>query len=277
MLIISPRSYVTAAFDLLFPVLLEYLFTRIKKNNEWWDDFVYTYRDDLFSKNYNDSDIRDQVIEGFRPQCYRELLFYFDEQILCKLVLNYIPRYLLKDYGIDKEIFNKIKKIRNKWAHRNYRQEEHYIDEKAQRKWAESSILLIRDIASIDLKNPIVDKKISILLFKMKCDWINDDTRLRSHKELLKWISDNVVIKVTASDSPVEDFMKARIIKSFEELEKYVDKVSPKTASRYVVDYYWNAIRGKTDVYDEIDKHNNVPTFESKVEEFTNYCYKDEY
>jgi len=270
MLFVSPRSYVTAAFDLIFPELLEYVFVKLSFNTNWWKDIVYENKEYIFK---NDINLREQLNEDFLPEYYDELFDYFDEHTLCKLVLTYSARRFFDRN--DLKVFEELLEIRIQWAHRKYRQPEFYDDEKPKREWAESAINYLRYIAEYVVKNHNIKKQISILLFKMKCDWINDNTKLRSHKELLKWMYEEIIIKVTASDSPVDDTMKQRVKRSFEELEKYADAVSPDTASRYVVDYYWNAIRGKTDVYDEINKHGKIKTFEDVVEEFTKYCYKE--
>jgi len=265
MLIISPRSYVTAAFDLLFPHLLSYVFDNLSKKTRWWKECVYENKDRIF---INAGDIRNQINENIKPKKSNDLLEYFDEHSLCKLVLSYPAKknFSKKDIIIFKELLD----IRIEWAHRKHLQTNSYNNE---REWAEDSIKYIRDKVENFCNNHNTKKRVSILLFKMKCDWIDDDTKLRSHHELLEWISDNVVNKVTSQDSHIDDLMKNRIIKSFDELKKYADAVSPKTAPRYVIDYYWNAIRNKIDVYEEISKDKNIPSFEDVVEEFTEFCY----
>ena len=106
----------------------------------------------------------------------------------------------------------------------------------------------------------------------MKCDWIDDDTKLPSREELLDWLDENVVSHVLAPDSPVGKATKKRVEKSFIDLKEYAKKASENTAPRYIIDFYWNAIRGKTDVYDSL-AIQKVITFEDVVEDFTKFCY----
>lgn len=267
MLIISPRSYVTAAFDLLFPHLLEYVYKKLSHKQGWWKIMVYDQKNYIFE---NARDVRDNLDENFMPKHYDELFRFFDEHSLCKLVLsNSVRSSFMKD---DLKTFNVLQDIRIEWAHRKHLQTKSYDDE---RTWAEDSIIYIKNITKYYDKTSHchTEKRISILLFKMKSDWIDDNSKLRSHTELLNWISANIIKKVIEPSSPVDENMKTRISKSFEELEKYANSVSTETASRYVIDYYWNAIRGKTDVYDEINRHKNPPSFEDEVGNFTEYCY----
>jgi len=89
MLVISPRSYVTAAFDLLFPTLLEHVFDKLKSNSSWWADVVYAQKGDIFKGN---SYIRKKVRYDNVPEIYHELFDYFDEYSLCQLVLSFEAR-----------------------------------------------------------------------------------------------------------------------------------------------------------------------------------------
>ena len=69
-----------------------------------------------------------------------------------------------------------------------------------------------------------------------------------SHTELLDWLYDNVVGYVLAPNSSVNEDVKARVEISFDNLKKFAENSLDHSASRYVIDYYWNAIRGKTDL-----------------------------
>jgi len=271
MLIISPRSYVTAAFDSIFPTLIEYVFDKISPVNNWWTDIVCLNKDYIFS-NW---EVRELIYEDEVPDCYAALFDYFDEYSLCRLVWFYSKKHFTDR---DLKMFKKLYDIRNEWAHRDYKQEYRqaavYDDEASKRKWAILSIQDIRRVANY-LGEKDIAKRISILLFKMKCDWIGieDNIELPTHGKLTNWLYENVVSRVISDDSPVNDETKERVKNSFSNLIDFANVASPKTASRYVVDYYWNAIKAKTDVYYEIKRHDNIPTFEDVVEPFTEYCY----
>jgi hypothetical protein len=172
-------------------------------------------------------------------------------------------------------MISELTDYRNDWAHRGKRAPKEVVaDEKV---WAEVAIDRIKEIA-VSLQKPLVVKRISILLFKMKCDWIDDDTILPPRTKMLDWLRKEVVDQVTAPSSPIGKKTKERVEKSFDNLEKYVMEASEKTATRYIIDYFWNAIRGKTDVYTAIaleGKKDKVPTFEDVVEKFTKFCYNE--
>jgi len=275
MLIVSPRSYVTAAFDSIFPALIEYVYDKLSPVNNWWIDIVCKNKDDIFS-NW---EVRELIHEDYVPDCYAALFDYFDEYSLCRLVWFYSKKHFIER---DLKKFKKLYNIRNEWAHRDYKQEyrqaDVYDDETSKRKWAISSIQDIRSVANY-LGEKDIAKRISILLFKMKCDWIGieDNIELPTHGKLTKWLYENVVSRVISDDSPVSEETKERVKNSFNNLVDFVNVASPMTASRYVVDYYWDAIKAKTNVYYEIKRYDNIPTFEDVVEPFTEYCYGANY
>ena len=271
MLIISPRSYVTAAFDQLFPTLLEHVFEVLSPMNNWWEDLVFGNKTDLFIK-----EIRSKITEDDIPEHYAVLFDYFDEHSLCILVVDYARKHFSDD---DYEWYKKLLVIRNEWAHRNYgktyREAVVYDDEESKRVWAISKISVIKKAAEYFNKSDIAED-ISILLFKMRCDWIgiNDDVNLPAYNKLLDWLYENVVEKVIDDTSPVSGEVKDRVNSSFNNLVEFVSGPSKSNSkSMYIIDFYWNAIKAKTDVYNEIRKHVGIPSFESVVEEFTEFCY----
>ena len=289
MLIISPRSYVTAAFDLLFPVLAESVVEWLEdlRINDWWEYFIYKPRVSIFGE----TELMDREKHSGNPFPKKgnidDLKEHFDEYYLNKLINKdrvvyvdnkkfFYPKLnpISMHHNEVSQLLLDLEEYRNDWAHRGKRApkgESSDIEEKA---WADLAIKKIRDIADY-LDKPDVEKRISILLFKMKCDWIDDSTELPSHTELLDWLYNNVVGYVLAPNSPVNEDVKARVEISFDNIKKFAEASLDRSASRYVIDYYWNAIRGKTDVYDEINKHGKIKTFEDVVEEFTKYCYKE--
>ena len=68
--------------------------------------------------------------------------------------------------------------------------------------------------------------------------------------------------------------IRDRVNNSFNNLIEFTDNASSSnSASRYIVDYYWNAIKSKTEIYDEIKRHEGIQSFEDVVEPFTEFCY----
>jgi len=279
MLIISPRSYVTAAFDLLFPVVAECIVTWLKyeRPDDWWEFYIYIPREEIFGKETirrKEENTGKLFPEKGDIEDFKE---YFDEYYTNKLInkRGFKPKHSNNHDKKVASLLSEVGVIRNRLAHPGIRDLHNYRVLLGEREWAESSILKTREFAN-HLKKDVVAKRISILLFKMKCDWIDDNTDLPSHDELIKWLNKHIIRHVIAKESPIKDDYKKRVQKSFENLKHYVKESSEHAAPRYVIDYYWNAIRAKTDVYDEIKSHDKkrITTFEDVVEGFTNLCYK---
>ena len=292
MLIISPRSYVTAAFDLVFPTLLEYVFMKfssqseLSPNSNWWVEVVCNEKQKkyIFGNDEERQDIRDRIEEQNIPEHAIALSDYFDEYSLFKMVS--------KSYGAekyfeeeDRKIFKKLLEIRNEWAHPDYAHTSTYDADKPKRVWAESAINYIRYaihylkkvyIVKDFIEDMNIEKYLSILFFRMKCDWI-DETKLRPHNELIEWLYKEVVEPAVDDISPVSDEMRNRINGSFNEMIDYANATSERSessASRHVVDFYWNAIKSKSNVHDDMKSYSkSIKTFEDVVEHFTKYCY----
>ena len=49
MIVLSSRSYIACAFDLLFPALLEYVHKKLYiYEKDWWNLYVCRYKKDIF-------------------------------------------------------------------------------------------------------------------------------------------------------------------------------------------------------------------------------------
>jgi hypothetical protein len=271
----SPRSYVTGAFDLLFPALLKFIYTRfmdLKKHN-WWEDYVCKNKRNREGRPIVFTDEMCNHLEkhmdsnpDYKPYDINDLYDWFDELSLLKLVLQ---NDVVKLFKPEAKVFGDLKKIRNDWAHRGRTGEKWGADELKEKEWAVGSIQTIRNAAKNVLRRTDVENHISTHLAKMEYDWIWEVKKpeLRSHTELIGWLYNRVVKSVIARNSPVCTKIKNRVIKSFDELK---DKAK---TPEYVVDYFWNAIKQKSEVGHEIRKHG-FDAFEDICAEFADYCYK---
>jgi len=266
MLVLSPRSYVTGAFDLLFPALMEYIYSRIisfKKDN-WWEDYAYRDRVHIFT-----DDICEYMENNpnSKPSDLLDLYDWFDELSLLKLVINQKDvRKLFNKNEV--EVFKSLRTVRNDWAHRGRIGDKWGANELMEREWAVTSIESIKNAARF-LGKTDVENQISTHLAKMEYDWIwmVKKPELRSHTELIEFLDSHVMKKVIARNSPVNNDVKSRVIKS---RKKLIDEAK---TPEFVIDYFWNAIKQKTEVGTEIKRHG-YNAFEDVCAEFARHCYK---
>jgi len=260
MLILSPRSYVTGAFDLLFPVLLEHVYCTLSPMRDWWSDYVCDYKEKIFSG----SEIHKNISKDFAPNKWEDLYDYFDESSLLNLIT--VPLNVSRFFSKEKEQFVKLKGIRDVWVHRGTRIKKWGNNELQEREWAVESIKGIRETAIL-LGCVNIGSEISTLLTKMEYDWINKNVELRSHKELIEFLNKEVMDAVCNPNSPVDEKTRNRVIKSRDKLIK-----EAKTPE-YVIDFFWNAVKSKTEIHNNIRKHD-MNTFEDICPAFADYCFK---
>jgi len=276
MLIMSPRSYVTGAFDLLFPALLKHIYKRfidLKKDN-WWEDYICKHKRDSKGRPIIFTDEICKHLEEhmkdnpkYKPSDILDLYDWFDELSLLKLVINVNDvRNLFKP---EIETYEKLRDIRNDWAHRGRIGEKWGADELKEKGWAVDSINTIKEAARTPLRRTDVENQISTHLAKMEYDWIwmVKKPELRSHTDLIEWLDKKVMKRVIARNSPICEKIKTRVERSRKEL---IDNAK---TPEYVIDYFWNAIKQKSEVGSEI-KRNNYDSFEDVCADFADYCYK---
>lgn len=268
MLVLSSRSYVTAAFDLLFPALLEYVFNSISRVDDWWKIYVCDNKVDVLSKEN-----RKKVRENKVPERWEDLYDYFDEYFILKLVTE-IPDVSWL-FGNEIQHLRKLYKIRNEWAHRGGGQKRKNSSEVNEKEWAEkaykemieSAEMLKRYVNAADSYPDIVNQ-LQALRSKMEFDWITKNVKLRPHYELIKYLDENVMNRVCKPSSPVDAKIRNRVLNSQKKLHS-------KKTSEEVIDFFWDAIKVKTEVYDEIKKHD-LPTFEDICAEFAKFALQEE-
>jgi len=271
----SPRSYVTGAFDLLFPALLKCIYDRLiglQKLN-WWDDYVLNNKRDnkgrpivFTDEMLNHLEQHMEKNSDYKPIDIVDLYEWFDELSLLKFAISGKVRKL---FNPEIETFEKLRNIRNEWAHRGRFGEKWGANELKEKEWAVNSINIIKNAAKNTLKWTDVEYQISTHLAKMEYDWIwiVKKPELRSHTELIDWLDKRVMKKVIAKNSPVCEKIKGRVERSRKKLLE--DAKTPE----HVVDYFWNAVKEKSEVGNEI-KSCGLDSFEDVCAEFADYCYK---
>lgn len=262
MLVLSPRSYITGAFDLLFPVLLKHVYNTFSYINDWWSEYVFENRNDIFTDNIIKK--RVEIERNFEPKNIDDLYDYFDEASLLNLI-NFIP-FNINSIFANKKHFKDIKSIRNEWAHRGDRIKKWKDDEHGEKEWAINSFHKIKRTAEL-LNEPKLANELSTLLSKMEHDWLCKDLVFRTHTELIKFLDEKVMIAVCESKI-INNEIKQRVINSRDKLIK-----KAKTPE-YVIDFFYNAIKEKNIIHTELNK-NGLNTFESVCAEFAVFCLKD--
>ncbi|MCL2072274.1 MAG: Swt1 family HEPN domain-containing protein [Oscillospiraceae bacterium] len=258
--ILSARSYITEAFDLLFPALLDYVLDVFSSKENWWDEFFF----EELVKADRKSDLK--IPKGLTPESWEELLDYFDESSLLKIVTD-IYRDVRRHFSPDiRDQFAILLDIRNEWAHRGYKQHKGESYEQREKAWALDSLgKMIETAKTMDY--PYIESQLSALKSKMEYDWISNNLELRPIEELKTFLYVNVISQTEESDV-LEITIKNRILRSWAELVE--NAVTPDD----IIDYFWNAIKEKTEVYFELKKHN-LMTFEDIRAEFAVMCLQE--
>ena len=110
-------------------------------------------------------------------------------------------------------------------------------------------------------------KQLSALMSKMKFDWLTKDTELRSHKVLIEFLEKEVLYQIYESDCPIDESIKERI-------RHFHDRLKQVKTPEEVIDEFWNAIKIKGEVYDEVKEHNLI-AFEDVCAKFAAFCYAE--
>ena|GEM_PF-3265662 len=265
MLVLSSRSYITGALDLLFPALLEYVYRELDHEKDWWRKYVYKFREDIFHKS-----MWNYIKPDYKPKKWEDLYNYFDEHSLCHLVKK-VHKTSNSTYFV-KEIkhFNNLLDIRNDWAHRVDRSNKWGDDETA-KKWADDAFnIFTRAARKIKLsKYEDIVNQIASLKTKMEHDWISRDVKFRPPEELQSFLDDKVISGVQASGTINKD-LQDQILKSWANLVK-----NAKTAEDYI-DYFYHAIKMRQDVRKKVESHS-LTTFEDVCAEFAVFCHTDNF
>jgi len=262
MQVLSPRSYVTGAFDLLFLVLLERVYDRLKTVPDWWVKYVIDYTDKLFS----DPKLRELVENSYKPDCWEDLFEYFDEYSLLKLVTDKKIN-ARKHFKSEIEIFDGLMIIRNDWAHRGRYDNKWGDDGALERDWALIACNDLYDAAEF-LNRDDIANQIFTLIMKMEHDWISRDVKLRPYNELIAYLDEHVMKKVCESDLPIDNEIRQRVLRARNDLFTHAKN------SEYVIDFFWNAVKNKTDIYFELKEHE-LTTFEDICARFAVFSQDD--
>ena len=264
-MLISHRSYVTAAFDILYDDLTDYICKALNdKRTDWWSFYIYKNKDDIFDEKYLNIKDLPQLgdIEDVRK--------HFDEHRLLRLIThrerNDIRIIFEKQTPGIISIFEELSVIRNDWAHRDF--------DRNSFAWARDSIQLMINLAEMIC----CDDKAELLIklrIKMSIDNQNANIKLAPREELIQFLEEKVI-------SPTENAICTVDFKYQDELKEIIfrsrELLANTSTSEEVVNFFFNALIKRGYRYDVIRKGgDHLPTFEKVREEFGFLCFGDKF
>ena len=151
MFMLSPRSYITGAFDVLYNPLTSYIHKRLSENNnDWWTAYVLKAEGAMF----RDSETHQPLPTGGDLKTLRE---YFDEYNILKLVMRREIKKLFPEEIVG--MFAILLGIRSDWEQREIRTTSQ----------ADRAITQMISFAKL-LNSPSAAEKLSEIAKKMKTD-----------------------------------------------------------------------------------------------------------
>ena len=239
--VLSPRSYVTEAFEVLFQMLVDYFYRSLSsKRDDWWEEYVY--------KKKNSLKLDDELPKRGGK---KDLLNSFDELALLKLGENLTDVFSKSD----RTFFCKLKACRNKWAHRNKKLTFH---------WAKYVFSLIIEFSNSKGYYKHEAKLVS-LRTKMQMDEFNAHQTLNSRDNLIQFLEDRIFKVADISPNATEE-LRGIVKRSREMLEKT-------ETSEDVIDFFFNAVINRGYNY-KVARACCVTTFEDIRDEFGELCYR---
>jgi hypothetical protein len=252
---LSPRSYVTEAFDLLYMPFSEYIYnTFVETGENWWDIYIHKTKKDIFEK-YNLTLPKKGSLINLRA--------YYDELALFKLVLHPTVSSVFMPKVEIISISNKLKLVRNNWAHR---EKEHTFS------WADKALELMINLV-VEIGAGDVAEKIRILYDRMHVDIKYRDRKIVCSSDDLKMFLENELFLknealLSAGVSTLSKHELNEVRRKIKHSREMLDCV---TTAEGVIAFFWNAIIYKNDSF-EIARKFGV-TFEEKRDEFDKICY----
>ena len=245
MVMLSPRSYITGAFDVLYNPLTEYVYKQLSGNrSDWWEAYVLKAEGAVF----REMEAHEPLPDKGDLKTIRD---FYDEYYLLKFVLRREIKKLFSEEVVG--MFAILLRIRNDWAHRN-------IQTTSQ---ASRAITQMIGFANL-LGFPSAARRLVNLRVKLQTDEIERNLKLSTRESLIGYLDEKIFSAIEGSPNASAEAL--RIAKSSRnQLE------GTKTAEE-VVEFLWNAIRKKSHAYTAI-KDCGLPTFEDIRDEFFFMCY----
>jgi len=254
----SPRTYITEAFDILYPELVNYVYQKLSDTgarNDWWDKYIYNEKiiKEVFGEENNQFKTMPNSGDAIT------LRKFFDDAALLKLIMNDgVVSVFNKDFP---EVLNRcgdIKEIRNKWAHRD---EETYTYF-----WVSNEVQNIIAYAKEIFASHDCVKKLDNIYSNIQRD-IDKKLKIKSHEEVYKFLDKFLVENYESPNACLA--LKEKIKRSRDVLRK------TKTAKE-VVDFFENALLDRGESYKAV-KDCGLSSFEDIRKDFYKACYGDEY
>ena len=239
--VLSPRSYVTEAFEVLFQMLVDFFFISLSnKRDDWWEEYIYKKKISL--------KLDDELPKRGGK---KDLLYSFDELALLKLGESLIDVFSKND----RTVFSKLKVCRNNWAHRNKKLTFH---------WAKDVFKLMIEFSNSKGYYKHEAKLVS-LRTKMQMDEFNAHQTLNSRDNLIQFLEDRIFKVVDKSPNATEE-LRGIVKRSREILEKT-------DTSEDVINFFFNAVINRGHNY-KVARDCSVTTFEDIRDEFGEFCYR---
>ena len=252
---LSPRSYVTESFDILYNPFSEFVFKSLSSSGaDWWSKFFHKTKHEVFN---------DRQVRLSKKGSLQEIREHYDELALFKLFSCSSIKvvYLSKPEII--RLANKLHKTRNEWAHRGFPHSYPWANDALQ-----TMIKLSNEIESDDTAD-----KISVLREKKLIDEKNRDRDFTSNATELKQFLEKRIFsenEKTLRATP-EGISEKEINDALAKIKRCRDALADITSPEGVVAFFWNAIIYKNYSYESTKKFG--VTFEDMRDEFDLACF----
>ena len=252
---LSPRSYVTESFDILYNPFSEFIFKALSgAGSDWWNKYFHKTKHDVFN---------DRQVRLSKKGSLNEIREHYDELALFKLFsCSPIKVAFLSKPEIIK-LSNKLHKIRNEWAHRGFPHSYPWANDALQ-----AMIKLSIEIGSTDTAD-----KISVLREKMLIDKKNRDRDfISTATELKQFLEDRIFKKNEKTLNAAPEGISAKEVSdALAKIKRCRDALDDITSPEGVVAFFWNAIIYKNYSYETTRKFG--VTFEDMRDEFDLACF----
>ena len=245
---LSPRSYITGGFDIIKPLLIEFVGKTLRKRGKtWWNDYIFKK---LKKNNSNIASTGN----------LKDLYNLFDE-LLCLKAILYNDNIFIKSLKREgMENIKKLNKIRNDWAHAPGKGiSENDADDAFQ--------IMIELIEIID--RSAIERLLSIK-DQMHRYYYDDKIIIASKENLINFLNHKILMPV------INDKRETDIVKEAKRKAKHTKQIFEKmNTSTEVVNFFWNNIVNNPRGLDShrVFKECGFTTFEDVRSDFNYLCY----
>jgi len=255
---LTPRSYVTEAFDLIYFPFTLYVCEKFEKTGEnWWDKYIHKTKRDVFREDGKTLPKKGNL-KDFRDN--------FDELALFKLISNNSVKSVFLKNLVVTILSEKLVLIRNEWAHR---EGSHSFC------WADEALKTMIKLAKAIESDETIEK------LKILRDGMRVENRYRTRKliatpDTLKCFLNKEILAVnekhlTTGNKNLSDNEVTEALRKIRHSREMLDELK---TTEGVVAFFWSAIIYKNDSY-ALTKQFGI-TFEEKRDDFDALCYYSE-